>query len=145
MEVTPALVSCAHRPAVGKDQEELGTETPGTRDGTNSPARSQRGESFTKPAEGEERRTLGPTAAREQGLASDQLPPRTPAPGPCACPAHCTAGELQARLLALESALATGEAAEPFLELLVGLGSLHGRTARLLAARASDRVSSLRW
>jgi len=83
-----------------------------------------------------------------RALASDQPPPvpsvllpawdcATP---PCT-PAHCTGDELELRLLALKLILATGEAAEPFLELSVGLDSLRIRAARLLAARGSDKVS----
>lgn len=52
-------------------------------------------------------------------------------------PSYCTADELQLGLLTMKSILATREAAEPFLELSVGLDSLHIRTARLLAARGS--------
>lgn len=44
--------------------------------------------------------------------------------------------------LAPKLILATGEAAEPFLELSVGLDSFHIRMARLLAARGSDKLSS---
>lgn len=88
-----------------------------------------------------------PQAAGERSFASDQLclVSVAVAAGPCHLspkPSYCTTDELQIGLHALKSILAPREVAEPFLELSVGLDSLHIRTARLLAARGSGKVSA---
>lgn len=61
---------------------------------------------------------------------------------PTAGPRWLHWGWAELHLLTLTVIPASREVAEPFLELSVGLDSLHMRLARLLAARDSDNMSS---
>lgn len=97
----------------------------------------------------EEYRNMVPQRLASGSFASDRPSPVSAVPlpqwdraTPSRAPAHCTGDELELHFLAPKLILATGEAAEPFLELSVGLDSFHIRMARLLAARGSDKLSS---
>lgn len=117
---------------MGKEQKELGTETLGKRDVINSFTNSQGEELLHEIRRGvwmERNRDCQSHSGFERSFDSEQPPP---------IPQR---GWAELHLLTLTVIPTSREVAEPFLELSVGLDSLHMRLARLLAARGSDNRS----